>query len=471
MSLTDYLKRNWGEILLVVASAWAVAWVATDGFFLSSIELALGSVGRGLLTLALVALLVLLLYLAAFRRQNLAAGVLLYIAVLAVMVGVALALSTGENLYEDAEGNYLYFVFVVAGAATGAFLLTRSLMGSYVWFILTALICSVIQAFYESEELLVSVVAVLAGLALIVHKNFKLGAEQADRASAPSSGGMLASSLAPVAVVVVCGLGIWFGIIAPLDPGVVDLKLITEYRALPVEELKGTADEEPILNLEMTSDDLEEGLNYTTDDLLRDPTSSVIIESTSLLEQQLEQEQSGNDDESSASSGGGEKDDLDEESLEAQWDPMSYSKQFSWIVLAIIAVILVIALIVGYFVGRRLWRTRRLKEMLAAPDPADQVKQIYRFLLDRLRRIGFEVPEGMTLTQWAESSAHSMQMLTEVTRVPFTVPTAVYSACVYGDHEPSEDEVAPVVAYYLGFWKAARVQLGNFRYFFKSFRL
>lgn len=470
MSFSGYLKENIGELVLVVASAWAVAYVAMDGFYLDTVAETFGLAGRAVLVLALVAVLVSALYVASYRRDSLAAGVLGYIALLAVLVIVALALSTGEDVYEDAEGNFLSLALVVAASSTGCFLLTRTLTGSFAWFVAAALVCSIIQAFYESGEVAMSVVATLTGLALIVHANFKLGAVQADRASAPSNAGMLASSIAPAALAVACALGIWYAVIAPLDPGVLDIKLITEYRSLPIEELEGTADEEPVLDLDLTSGNLVDGMYFTTDDLVRDPTSSVIVESTTLLEQQLEQASSGNDDESSASSGGGERSALDEESLEEGYDPESYSEQFPWAAIAIVLVIAVILLVAGYFVGRRVWRAHRLRKMLAGP-PAEQVRQIYLFLLDRLGRLGFEVPPGMTLTQWAEGSEHGMEILTEVTKVPFTVPTAVYTSCVYGGHEPTEDEVAPVVAYYLGFWKAARAYLGDFRYLVKSFRL
>jgi hypothetical protein len=77
----------------------------------------------------------------------------------------------------------------------------------------------------------------------------------------------------------------------------------------------------------------------------------------------------------------------------------------------------------------------------------------------------------MTLGEYANSSARSMDMFTEETRVAFGDLTKTYEASAYGRCVPTEDEIVPFVAYYLSFWKAARTHLGNLRYFFRSFRL
>lgn len=466
----SFLRQNIGEFALVVASAWAVSVVACNAFFLDSLVEIAGWWGRAGLCLVVTLALVLVLYMASFRRDRLVVGVIFYVAIAAVLVSVAMVFSSSGNMYEDAEGNYLYLAFVLIGSATACFALTRTLTGSAIWFVAAAFCCSVVQAFYESEELVMSMVATFTSLALIVNKNFRLGLEKADQASAGAQRGGFASSVLPVAGVFAVALVLWFGVIAPLGPATADVKLVTEYRMLPIEEYRGVADEHPQFNYSMTTDDLVDGFFYTTDDLVEDPLSTTYIDAASMLQQQLEQQVSGNEGSTGADSGGGSRDTFDEEAEEPEADPRSYTFRIPWVIVGIVVGVLAVAGVVGYFVGRRLWRTRRLEGMLAL-EPADQVEQLYRFELGRLGKIGFTVPVGMTLAEFAESSTRSMDMLTEETRVPFDALTKTYCACAYGDYVPTEDEIVPFVAYYLGFWQAARAQLGNIKYFIKSFRL
>jgi hypothetical protein len=465
MTLSAYLKQNAGEFLLLLLSTWTLTTVAFNGFYLDSILEASGYALRAILALVVCAVLLLALYVAAYRRKRLVVGVIGYLVLLAVLVAGALALSSGENLYDDAEGNYLYLALVVTFACTGGFLLTRTLAGSTLWFLAAAFTCTVVQAFYETGEVAMSVAASLSALALIVHRNFKLGLASADMARKPSYVGGFVASVMPVCAAGALALLAWFAIIAPLDPGVMKITLITDYRQLPVEEYIGTADQQPSFNYELTSDNLVDGFPYTTDDLKEDPNASVTINAASVLEQQLQKQIEQN-----AASGSGTHDSLDQESTDPQFDAISWSEVFPIIIALIALVLLGIAGIVAYFVGRRRWRKQRLIHMLAQ-KPRAQVESMYRFELGRLARLGFKVPVGMTLSEYAASSARSMDMLTEETRVGFDDLTQTYQACVYGRYVPNEDEIVPFVAYYVSFWKAARTHLGNLRYFFKSFRL
>ena len=466
MTLSSYLRENVWEYLLVLVSAWSVSVVALNAFFLDSLLLSLGWGGRALLALVIDAVLVLVLYVCAYKRSRLIVGIVIYACVLAVLIIACLLLSGGSDVYADEEGNYVYLAGVLAASSAACFLLTRRLAGSAIWFVAATFICSVVQAFYQSEEVAMSVVATLSALALIVHKNFRLGALKANVSQGPTHKGNFTVSVASAAGVGALALLVWFAVIAPLSPGVLDMKLITDYRSLPIEQLRGTADEHPVFNFEMTTDDLVDGFRYTTDDLKEDATSTTEIDAMSMLQQQEQQRQ----DAQAEASGGGTKDSLDQDSLEQNFDPISYSEQLPFIILGIILAILLILAIIAFFVIRRIMRTRKLEQMLSK-DPKEQVVGMYLDTLRKLSRLGFKVPAGMTLAEYARSSARAMDMLTEETRVGFDNLTATYRACVYGNYVPTEDEIVPFAAYYMRFWKAARTQLGNFKYFFKSFWL
>jgi hypothetical protein len=265
-------------------------------------------------------------------------------------------------------------------------------------------------------------------------------------------------------------VGIWYFIIAPLGPGVLDIKLVTDYRTLPVEEFIGTAEKNPQRNYDLTSQNLVDGFAYTTDDLVEDPTSSKTVDAASVLEQnELDKLSKGEG--AGGASGGGSSDTLKDDSLDPEYDTQSYSKDFPWTFLWIFLVVAFIAFILAYFFGRRALRMRATRKCLAL-EPREQLKALYRSILKKLEIVGFSQPEGMTLREFAVSSERGMDMLNEETGISFRQLTETYITCVYDeDFEPTEDDIVPFVAYQLRFCKAARTHLGNMKYFFKSFRL
>lgn len=468
MTLFEYLNKRKGEYLLLLLSVWAVSVVAMNGFYLDDLLAQYGYLTRALIALPVNALLLLVLYAASFNAKRRVAGVFMYLLAAAVTVGVGIALSTGADIYTDAEGNYLYLALELVLVSAVGYLLTRTLPGSMAWFVVSAFTCSLAQAFFTGEDLTMSLLAAVSGLSLVVYRNFKLGVQGALVARKGSGALAFATALLPSLAAAGIALAAWFLVIAPLSPGVLDIKLFTEYRQLPIEEYVGTAQVNPLLNYDMTSKTTVDGEEYTTDDLKEDKTSDIAVDAASALQQQALVDATGSG--TGSSSGGGSKQDFSEESQEQVYNPISYDSEFPWVTVWLVVVLLILLLIVAYFVIRKRLRMVRLRKMLQL-EPIDQVKQLYRFILTRLERIGFKQPEGMSLHEFAASSVHQMDMLTEETKVPFIALTEVYVAADYGGIEPSEDDIVLFTAYYLRFWKAARAQMGNLKYFFTAFRL
>ena len=455
------------EFVLVAISAWAVAAVVENAFFLDGMVATFGWAGRAAITFVVVAILLGVMFVPAIRRGSPLVRAVAFLVVAAVIIIGSFALSTGETVYDDAEGNYLYFALVCILCAGGAYVLSRTLMGSMAWFVVAAFACALTQALYQPEELGLSIVAVFFALVFVVFKNFQLGRETAELTSASSSAGSLAFSFVPVIVAAGVAALLWFCVIGPLSPGTIDIKLLTDYRSLPIEEYVGTSEEHALLNYDMTSSNLVDGFYYTTNDLVEDPTSSITIDAKSLLEQQEKQAMGQG---SGSNSGGGFEQAPDDDSLDGDYDAVSYTIDFPTVMAIIGVLVLIVLAIVAYFLLRRRARMKRLRSILEL-EPAAQVEELYRFILTRLDRIGFAQPEGMTLIEFAQTSQRPMDMITEETGVPFVTLTRTYISCVYGGYEPTESDVVPFAAYYLRFWKAARTHLGNLKYFFASFRL
>ena len=457
MSLADYFRVNAGEMLLAIASAWCMAMVGFCAFFTEASPVATP------IPFVVVAVLIAILYASSYKKTWFLKGGVAYLVLVAVLVLVGIATSTNATPFADEEGSNLYFVLVMVVSATACFLLTRTLAGSAVWLVAVVFLCSVVQAFYQADQIAFSVAASGCALALVVGKNFKIGWMEAASAGRVSSLGNLAASVAPVLAAAGLGLAVWFAIIAPLNPGVAHITLLTDYRQLPIEYAKGTAQIQPEYNTDMTTDQLEDGERYTTDDLLEG-------ESDDTLTVPPEQQQSSDETAEGGGSATGSRGVLDDESIDQVFNALSYSLTFPYVLILIGFVLLIVGLIAAFFVLRRKRRVARLEKMLAG-SPEDQVKDIYRFLLSRMARIGYKVPAGVTLVEYARNQRRRMDGITAETKVAFSDLTDTYVACAYGHQTPTSQQIVPFVAFYLAFWKAARKELGSVRYFFRSFRL
>lgn len=461
MTLAKYFMQHTGEFVLLLVSAGCFSLVAHRAFFLDS------TAGIVPLTFVVVAVLLVALFVAAYRRQNTAFGIVTYVALVALLIGVSLVFSTGENIYDDAEGNYLYWALVIVFSATASFLLNRSLFGSALWFLVTAFACSIIQGFYQNNAVVESLVAVGAALVLVIYRNFTKGLYEADVAQEKASRGRLMSALVPVVGIGALALAVWFLVIAPLNPSVVKLALITDYKQLPIVEMRGVVDEQPELDLSLTSDQLTDGFQYTTDDLV-EGKSDVVLNAQQVLDQQM---YGGGSTDEGQGSESGSMGGLDESSLEEEYDTQSYSTVFPVGVIILMVVLVLAALIGGLFALRRWWRMRRLRTMLSLPTASEQIQAIYRFLLSRLAKVGIIVPPGTTLSEFSGNASLRLSQFDNEASVSFAALTKRFEACLYGKAEATKEDVVPFVSYYLSFWKAARELLGPVKYFWKSFRL
>ena len=466
MSLANYFRSRILEMLLVFISALSLSMVCFNAFFLREIDaLQLPCAATAVLALVLV------LFIAAWDRRHLAAGIGLSILVSAVILATCLTLSTGDPLWADMTGNYLYFGAVVVVCTLGAFLLTRTIPGSFVWLVACAVLCSVVQAMYEMEETFFSLAACATALSMAAYRNSRKGVLGARVTGSASTLHSLISAVVPVACGLAAACVLWFAIISPLGPGTTPVYFLTEYRHLPVLEFRGLANEDPVVNTDYTTNNLTEGDYYTTDDLEVDEDSPVEVRAEDLDKNQQQQSSSASDVGDGGGSAAGAHESVNPDSDDEQFTPQAYSQIVPWIILWVILVLLLVAAVVAYFVLRRRARTARLQRLLAG-GKKQQLSNLYLFCLGRLRRLGFKVPRGQTMTEWTRGNARRLDVFTEESGVPFEAVTAAYvECCAYGRREPTDDEIAAAAAWYLGFWKGAYSYLGRIRYFFKSFVL
>ncbi len=442
-----YLKSSLCDMLLTFVVSACMSYLMLNGFYVDS------SLQHGVLP-ALVALVcVVALFAVARNGKTARIGGVIYGFALVVAWIVAGAATPGGQIFIDNESNYMIFIMVATIAPTLCFLLTRNKVGAAILFIAGVVMLAVIQLLYERNEVLWTVLFIAGILALIIFKNYQQSLKTATTLRSASMLPGLCVALAAVIVSLGIGAGVWFGIIAPLNPDAAQIKLITEYRSLETKQVVGTSDIFQVPNLDMTSKETNDG-SRTTDD---------IKESTDGTRWAATGEEDEPDDQDDQNSFLG----IDIDSLQDTFD-LQQNPSVRPLLLGILVAILL--LIIAYFVGRRMWRKRRLAKFQAM-GASKEFAALFLFLLGRIKRIGVVVPSGQTMNEFGVSADTALEAFNNTAGVKFSSLAVCYSELTYGKGNVNEQSVDDIEHFYSGFYKAAREQLGNVKYFFKSFRL
>ena len=446
-----YLKGAVWDFVLTFAVSLGMCYTLLNCFYVSP-DLQYGPVP------AIVCAVVLLALFAGASSKRAARIAFPLIAVAMVVSWIAAASMTPDaGFLVDNESNYLIFAMCTTLTATGCFALSRSLTGSALLFIAGAFIMGLVEFLYRHFEVAWTLVFVAAVLALIVYRNYQKSLRESS--SVKKVAFVPGFAVAAVAGVVAMGLGcgIWFGIIAPLNPPAAEIKLLTEHRALETVRVKGVADIYQVPNLDMTSDETNDG-ERTTDDIKESPNGRPYPATGN-----SQSEDNPEDSSQSGVSFAGINLDVPDDAF----DFLNYEQVR---IALIIAALLLVAAIVAYFLGRRKRRARRLARVRQLP-PSEQVAQLYPFLVNKLARLDIVKAPGQTLADYAVANAATMEQFDTAAGVTFAEVTKDYAAVVYGGYELDQEAADRAGAYYNAFWKACRHKIGNVKYFFKSFRL
>lgn len=449
MQFSSYLKDSIWDFLLVALASIALSYTLLDSFYIDP------NLQYTPLAAVVSVVLVAILFVIAFNKKSTKLGIIVYAVLCAILLAVG-AVTSGGSPLDDTESSHFFLALVLVLTPTIVFLLSRKRGLTAILFIVGVAICAWIQFFYERYELVWDLLFVFSSLALIVYKNFQLSARTATSVrsvSFPAGFGVAAGSVA------LCGAvaaAVWFGIIAPLNPGALQIKLVTEYKALETVQVHGTSKTYEVPNMDMTSNRTNDDERTTDDMQIKDdgrPTPANYKSSS----------KSNNDNNDSSGSFLG----IDTDSLQQTFDFQNNTRQA---VTALLLLLLIPIAIVAYFVGRRIWRNHRLKKIQQLP-PSGQVQELYRFLTGRLGKVGIAVPVGATALEYARNNENSMEAYNHEAGVNFTDLTKSFVRVSYGKGEATEEEAQGFARFYKGFWKAARKQLGVFKYFLRSFRL
>ena len=447
-----YIRLVAFEAILVCVCATCLTYEMLDAFYIAE------SLWHGPLPGVVATLFTLVLFAVAKDKRTALPGGIAVAVLCIIAIIVSFATAPDGAFLADTEENYFYFTIVAIVVPLVSFGLSRSHAGCVALFGLGAFICGWMQFFYEFHNLAVTIVFCVAALMLVIFKNYQHSARRATSVRSLSfSAGFVVACLAALASVGIACL-VWVCIIAPLNPDAVEIKLIQEYRALEEVLVVGTSDVEMVPNMDLTSDDTID-MERTTDDLVESDDGR--------QEPANPSSQSSSQEEQSGSFMG-----FDAESLNEVFENINYDDDDVKILLYILIVlaILILLAIIAYFIGRRVLRNKRLETLRMLP-PDKQVEGIWLYLRPRFERIGFAMPKGPTLAEFAANNDESLREFREESGVAYSTVALAYETSVYGDVPLLQSQADDAAAFYKSFWKAARKKLGNVKYFFKSFRL
>lgn len=446
--LSAYLRESVWDCLLMLAVSASLCALCLDGFFVAA------SLQHGPLPVVASAVcLVLLCGVGYTSASALWGGIGYAAAVLVVWVACAVA-TPPDMLLVDCEENLLIFSVVVTLVPTLVFLLSRSRIGSYVLFAACVFTAGMVQFFYGNGELVWSLLATLASLAMVMYRNFLVSAQRATSVRSLSFVAGFATSLTVVLAALGVAVGVWYGVLAPLDPPVADVKFVTEYRALETRAVKGVADEYQTPNLDLMNSQVNDGERTTGDLLLVDNGARVPANGRKPPEEADENES-------------GESVGMDATSADNAFDVLNYLLEHN---IALYAVLLVLVAVLAFFVVRRLMRSWRLGRVRSL-SPSEQVSSLYVFIVGKFGALGMGIARGQTSFEHARAVEGSVERFDAESGVRFADLAAVYAGVAYGNETASQEQADWFARYYKSFWKAARAQLGNWRYFLKSFSL
>lgn len=442
MSIRAYARFAVWDFLLCLCLAASLALTVCQGF--NIVDELRDNVA---LVCGLTGVLVLVLVTAAYGRRTAVVGGVLFVVLALCLMGYGVAQTTQGVLAQDVEENALTFYLVIVLVSLVTVLLSRRKAGAVVLLVLGCLCCGVIQFLYLEWRITeFAVFVVVAGVNVMYR--YYLASLRASQSARTAFAPVILTALLVMGVAGGVAAGVWFGVIAPLNPPAQQLILITEYKAKPEVEVQG-------------SDTFYERLQDLLSNM-QPETEMTTSETTDEGQQQAPDE--GTEDLEDAEAAG--RAGYDGTGVANAWQ-VTYQLVAS-LALVILAVVLLVALAVA--LKLRL-RRRRLQRMCALP-PLQQAVAFYRFYLGRLDRVGVKRAVQDTPREFAEHAHAALTVFdSEGEGVTFAQLTTVYERAAFGHLEPSTQDLARLARYYPGFYRGCRAYAGTRAYLLRFFVL
>lgn len=376
-----------------------------------------------------------LLWLAGNRlrtRAGLAGGAVLFLALIIYM-------NTAHPLTNETEnGTFIFFVTGVVVSVL-SFLLSRTRGGTLALYLIGMLVqCG--SHFLRFPAAAWSFLVFLAAAAMLyLYRVYVRSLQEAKLGNVRITRYLGQSCAVCLAVALLAG-GVFAGVVRPLDPPTQELKLIRVFEQMELFKVLGISTTQSVLDPELGS---EEDPNATED--AENPGEE---ESDSIEEQQASEEEDSMDNRSQNAL----------TSIRYEW----LAKVFRWL-------LLLIPLAVAALYGIREMLHRKWLSRVQALSREDAVLNYYSFFYRRIQKAGLKKTGSSTLREYTADRRHDLETYGEG-EATFEKLTAVYEKVLYGHATVSEEELGMFEAFYGGFFRKLRQEVGTLRYYLTAFR-
>ena len=421
----------WDFLLCVLASS-AMAYTLCSGFYSTQpFQDPVGILATGGICAVIVAALSLSGY---TNRARVIGSIGVGIAVCIALI-VSFALSHTELPLEDVQGNYLYYALISCGSPIAVYVLSRSKAGCVTLLVLGMALCVVIEYLYWYGHVISCFIFAGASSGLIVFRSYYRNVlnSESERFAFNS---VALSGIALSALALVCAVGVFEVAIAPIHPGHVEMKLITEHYRVDQLEVRGVGSAEAVEDDSLLSNNTNDDVSMTDDD-----------------SGQFDGQADSRDD-----SGDATASDVSENGFGASLS-LRFPDYTIWVIVGIL-----IALIVATIMAKLIVRRIRFANMASRP-PDEAARSMFLFFVKRFSKLGIDVPGERTLDEYARHHADSFAQFERVQgEADFAQLIALYVESVYGSQPIDEVGLDLFKSYYSQFYRRARAYVGVVRY-------
>ena len=381
-----------------------------------------------------------------YNRQTM---ILFSILFVFIVVGMFLALrSKGTDIVDAKDSSTSIYIYYIAAIVIPAlvFLLSRTRPGLAVLF-LAGVYLYALNAFLNFEtKPWCLVLFMLASIIMYLMRRYRIMIIRS-RTKEPAFGQFAGSTAGTVIVSVLLGTALFFGVIRPLAPPTMDLRVIAKYLSYQILEMIGVTQQYQQPDLNSESD--------MNNDQQKDTSQKEETEEKTDEETQAEE---GNDLER-----------LDTGSNRDKEQRRAVSWEHSPVLLAALIAAGIILAIVSAFLLKLLRRKKQM-ERLQLGDARQQIVDTYRFCLGRFEKIGLSRPAQYTELEYADSCSDRLAPYLEDT-VSLEEMTDLFLEARYKGIPVSEEDAARFAEIYPAFLRNYRRLHGNLRYAARFFVL
>ena len=399
-------------------------------------------------TFVLVLVLEILLYAAAYNKKTILRGLLLFIAGIVVFLVFGFV-RAGISVFADDESNLFLYYILLFLCAVGVFLVSRRRAGAFILYAVGAVLIGFIEYLYSSDRILCLVVFLIAGLAMIIYRNYSGNVWQA-KTKRFSMGSLIIVSLIVCFLAAAVGTAAFYGVVAQLDPPYKAIKIFTKHMTLEEIEKAGITD-------------------YDTELV---PTQAAASTKNEEVEDDPDQEADSNQEEESETENQEQDEktqsetlfDQNEESRDLQLIRYRHIKLLQILLPIIIAVLIFLVFFLRWYLRRRWYQALKKK------DSGEQVVVLYHFFLRDFGRMKIKKNVQETPLEYVVRADPQLKFF-NTEKVNFEELTQIYVETGYGHKTPDAAQVGKFHAFYEAFYAKCRSYVGGARYFFKMFRL